>query len=269
LAEVSHPLRSSEIFANAARTGLAARAVVYWLIAGLMIRAAWRPGADEEGFSPGDAFRSLETQPAGQIILVTIGLGLLTYAVWRFLQAGLDVREKGQDPTGILARVGMAMSGLTYATIGVASIAVIFGDNQGGGPGATEATARFLLDQPFGRFAVALFGFALVFIGGAQIWRVLEGKWRDGLEVSGWRTRLIPIIQISIAGRGALFQLVGLFLLLSAWTQDPGDVKGLSAALGWLRDQPFGVWLYAIGAGFIGGYGVYSATQARCLKFDC
>lgn len=266
---MSHPFRSSILFATAARAGLTARAVVYWLVAGLMIGAAWRPGADEEGYSPGDGFRSLETQPFGQALLIIIGLGLLTYAVWRFLQAGFDVREKGDDPTGILARIGMAMSGVSYALIGVAAIAVTFGRNRGDGAGATETVAQFLLGQPFGRFAVALLGLSLLCISGAQIWRSIEERWRSDLKLTGWNKYLIPLINVSIGGRGILFGLVGLFLLLGAWTQDPGDIRGLSASLGWLRDQPFGFWLYAMSALFIGGYGVYSVTQARCLRFEC
>jgi len=266
---VSHPFRSSTLFATAARTGLSARAVVYWLVAALMVRAAWRPGADEEGYSPGDVFRSLETQPAGQAVLLAIGAGLLVYAVWRFLQAGFDVREKGDDATGILARIGMVMSGLSYAAVGVAAIAVTFGRNRDGGAGATETIAQFLLGQPFGRIAVAVLGLCLLGIGGAQLWRAITERWRRELDLTGWRTRLVPVINLAIGGRGLLFGLVGLFLLLGAWTRDPDDVRGLSASLGWLRDQPFGFWLYAGGAFVIGGYGLYSATQARCLKFDC
>lgn len=266
---MSQSLLASPVYAYAARAGLTARAVVYWLVAGLMIRAALLPQEGEEGYSPGDAFRILENQPAGRAILLTIGLGLLTYAVWRFIQGIMDTRDKGDGATGRFARIGMLSSGVSYGLLGIAAIAVTLGTNSGGGPGATEATAQWLLERPFGRFAVFAFGAALMAIGVAQVARTFTDSWQDDLDLHGHWRKLIAPIEASIIGRGLLFVLVGGFLAIGGWTQDPGDVKGLSATLLWLRQMPLGFWLYLAGALVIGGYGVYSAVQARCLRFPC
>ena len=266
---VTRSLLSSSLYANAARAGLTARAIVYWLVAGLMIRAALLPQEGEDGYSPGDAFRALETQPAGRIVLLVIGAGLLTYAVWRFIQGIMDVRKKGDDAGGRFARLGMLSSGVSYGLLGVAAIAVTFGSNSGSGAGATETTAQWLLERPFGRFAVFAFGAALMAIGVAQVVRTFTDSWQDDLALSGWRRKLIAPIEISIIGRGILFVLVGGFLAIGGWTEDPGDVRGLSATLLWLRQMPLGFWLYLGGALVIAGYGLYSAVQARCLEFRC
>lgn len=266
---MTRSLLASPIYAYAARAGLTARAIVYWLVAGLMIRAALLPQEGEEGYSPGDAFRALENQPAGRVVIVTIGFGLLTYALWRFVQGVMDVRKKGDDASGRFARVGMLSSGISYGLLGFAAIAVTFGANSGEGAGATETTAQWLLERPFGRFAVIAFGAVLTAIGVAQVVRTFTDSWQDDLALRGWRRTLIAPIEVSIIGRGILFVLVGSFLAIGGWTQDPGDVKGLSATLVWLRELPFGFWLYIGGALVIAGYGLYSAVQARCLEFKC
>lgn len=266
---MSKTLLASPIYANAARAGLTARAVVYWLVAGLMLRAALLPQEGEDGYSPGDAFRVLETHWSGHIVLITMELGLVTYAGWRFTQGIMDVRRKGDDTSGRFARLGMLSTGMSYGLLGVAAIAVTFGANSGEGPGTTETVAQWFLERPFGRFVVFALGTALMAIGIAQIVRTFTDSWQDDLALTGHWRKLIAPIEISIIGRGLLFVLVGGFLAIGGWTQDPGDVKGLSATLGWLRQQPFGFWLYAGGALVIAGYGLYSAVQARCLRFEC
>lgn len=266
---MTRTLLASPIYAYAARAGLMARALVYWLVAGLMIRAALLPQEGEEGYSAGDSFRVLETQPAGRVVLVVLGSGLLTYAGWRIVQAVMDVRRKGDDTSGRFARLGMLSSGLGYGLLGLAAIAVTFGANTQDGPGLTEQTARWLLERPFGRFAVFAIGAVLIGVGIAQVVRTFTDSWRDDLHLTGRWRKLIAPIELSIIGRGVLFMFVGLFLAVGGWTEDASDVKGVAATLLWLRQMPLGFWLYVGGAAVLAGYGLYSAVQARCLKFEC
>lgn len=46
------------------------------------------------------------------------------------------------------------------------------------------------------------------------------------------------------------------------------QAKGLSSILGWLRDQPYGLYLYVAAALAIGGYGLYSLVETRYKKVD-
>ncbi|MHA6288173.1 DUF1206 domain-containing protein [Maricaulis sp. CAU 1757] len=243
--------------------GLSARAIVYFLVSGLMLRAAINPGEDEAGVGPTEAFLEIEAEPLGQAILILIGVGLFLYSIWRFHQGILDRRNEGEDASGWAARLGMIMSGSTYALIGAAAIGVTLGANDGSGPGLTEAMARWLLGQPLGRFAVIVVGLSLVVIGGIQVWRGWTERWTKHVDLSGWRHRTKLLIIFGIVGRGILIALIGVFFLFAGWQADPDEARGLAATLGWLRDQPFGFWLYGIGALIIGAYGVYSALQAR------
>ena len=263
--------RSYEI---AGRTGLCARSVVYALVSGLMLRAVFLSGSGggseggQGGVRPKEAFQWLETEIYGQVILVAIGVGLGLYAIWRFIEAGFGTGDQGTDAEGVLARAGMVASGAGYALLGLGAITVLFGaDGGGGGGGTTKSVSHWLLDQPFGAPVVIALGLVLLGIGGAQIWRAVKGRWKDDLDLSGWAGSTTGVITAAIALRGVLFVLVGLFLLIAGWQTDPTEAKGLAGALGWVRQQPYGVVFYSLGALALGGYGLYSFVQARRLNF--
>ena len=249
-----------------ARTGLGARAFVYFAVAWLLVDGAFASESGN-GASPGDAFRKIENQQGGRILLMALGAGLFLYALWRFQQALVDTENQGNDAKGILARLGMVSSGVSYFLVGIAAIAVTMGGNQGGGGGKTEESARWLMQQPFGRWLVALGGLVLLAIGCAQVWRAKSGQWKSNIDLSGWAGRLTPVIAAGIAGRGVLFMLVGGFLILGGMTADQSDIRGLAATLGWIRVQPVGLWLFLAAAAAIGVYGVYSAVQSRRYRF--
>ncbi|MEQ8404148.1 MAG: DUF1206 domain-containing protein [Oceanicaulis sp.] len=269
--------RTSRTYEIAGRAGLFARAVVYALIAGLMLRAVFLSGSGggaeggQEGVRPSEAFQWLETEIYGQALLLAIGLGLALYALWRFVEAGADTGDEGDGAEGVLARAGMAASGAGYALVGVAAIAVLFGREQsgggGGGGGATKTTVQWLLEQPFGPALAIVLGLGLAGIGCAQIWRAWKGEWKDDLDLSGWAGRTTGAITAAIGLRGLLFILVGVFVILAGWHVDPSEAKGLSGAITWLRQQPYGVFLYILGALALAGYGLYSFVQSRRLNF--
>ncbi len=264
---VSHQFLTSSIYQRIAQIGLSARALVYWLVAGLMLKAAMLESEPDSGMGPTEAFRSLESTGAGRLLLLTIGAGLLLYAGWRWTQAMLDVRDEGNDVKGLLARGGMAMSGISYTAVAAAAITVTLGANSGGGPGATETALRWLLDMPLGRFLVVLPGLVFIGIGAAQIWRGIDGRWADDLEPGDWETIGRPLTYFAIVGRGLLFGLIGVFAVLGGLGGDPEDARGLAETMGWLRQLPFGLWLYLTGAAIIGAYGFYSSFQAAYLRF--
>ncbi|MEQ9317260.1 MAG: DUF1206 domain-containing protein [Henriciella sp.] len=249
-----------------ARIGLGARAFVYLAIAFILIDSAMTAKPDN-GASPGDAFRAIETAAFGRFILVAVGIGLFLYALWRFQQAIFDPENHGNDAKGILARAGMASSGMSYLLVGIAAVSVTFGSNDGSGGGKTEETMKWLMEQPFGSWLVMLAGLALMGIGGAQIWRAKSGQWKRHIDLSGWAGKLTRMISLGIAGRGVLFIIVGLFLAIGGWTADPSDIKGLASTLGWIRYQPFGLWLFIASALTIGVYGVYSGVQSLRYRF--
>lgn len=68
------------------RLGIVARALVFGMIGGLLIRAGWRfEGHHAQGMA--GALRSIQTQPYGPWLLGAIAAGLAAFGVFQFLQA--------------------------------------------------------------------------------------------------------------------------------------------------------------------------------------
>ena len=232
--------------------GLAARALVYALIAGLMARAAFFHG-NEDGVSPEEAFNWLEGSWPGVLLLAALSSGLFAYAGWRLAQGILDTADEGKDAKGWVARLGMIASGIGYGLLGVGAVGVLAGPNNGEGDDATQSAVQWLLQQPFGRWLIIAMGLVVAGIGCVQIWRAVEGKWKDGIDMSGGAHKLIPVIVFGIAARGLLFLVIAMFVLLAGWQASPDQAKGLSETITWLRNQPYGLILY-LGAGLaLGG----------------
>ncbi|RIJ25793.1 DUF1206 domain-containing protein [Henriciella barbarensis] len=257
---------SRPVSGTLARIGLGARAIVYFAVCFLLLRAAFTSEADD-GATPGEAFRMIEATTGGRILLVALAGGLFLYALWRYQQAALDTDDQGNDAKGLLARLGMFSSGTSYALVGFAAGAVAFDADDGGGGGKTEETAKWLMEQPFGPWFVGLSGLALIGIGIAQVWRTQSDQWKKSLDLSGWPQRAKPVIEFGIAGRGVLFGLIGLFLIVGAYNADSSDVKGLAGTLGWIRTQPFGLTLFIVASVAIGAYGIYSGVQSMRHRF--
>ena len=85
-----------------ARLGYGARGVVYCLVGGLTVLAAIGSG-DQTGGST-DALTSLLTKPFGWIWLGVIAVGLLSFALWRFVESATDADRHGTSAKGIAVR---------------------------------------------------------------------------------------------------------------------------------------------------------------------
>jgi hypothetical protein len=69
-----------------ARSGMAARGVVFGIIGAFLILAAWRYNATEARGLEG-ALETLRRQPLGQWLLAAVALGLVAYGVFQFVKA--------------------------------------------------------------------------------------------------------------------------------------------------------------------------------------
>jgi Domain of Unknown Function (DUF1206) len=80
-----------------ARSGYAARGVVYLIVGGLAVVAALGGGrtTDSKG-----ALRTTLQQPFGEALLALVALGLVGYAIWRLVQATTDPDGHGTDVKG-------------------------------------------------------------------------------------------------------------------------------------------------------------------------
>ena len=246
-----------------ARFGYAARGVVYAFIGVLAVQAAFFGRGQTTG--PEGAIRKIAEQ--SKLLLALIGIGLIGYALWRFVQGILDPENKGRDAKGLVKRGAMVASGVVYTGLALSAFRLMSQDGGGAEAGGQASTTAKLLGLPFGRALVILAGIGVIVSAFYQLHQAYTKKFQRRFktgEMSPEEQRLaIHTGQLGLAARGVAFVITGWFLIQAALRYDPGQARGLGGALETLARQPAGPWLLGIVALGLVAYGAYSLLQAR------
>src|SRR3954470_1209698 len=89
-----------------ARFGFAARGLVYMMVGALAAGAA--AGLGGRTTETHGAMGSLDGHPFGTVFLAVLACGLFAYALWRFIQAAVDLDGKGAGLKGLAVRASYA-----------------------------------------------------------------------------------------------------------------------------------------------------------------
>lgn len=254
-----------------ARTGYAARGVIYLIVGGLAALAAF--GGGGETTDSRGALTELLNAPFGTVLLVVVAIGLLCYSAWRATQTVMDTDDHGTDLKGLLIRGGLAVSAITHVALAFFSLSMAFGLGRGGsspdsGQGSSQGSSQewtaWLLSQPFGQWLVALVGAAVIGAGIAHFIKAWTANFERHFDMNAQEREFItPISRFGLFARGVAFLLIGGFFVVAAWQQDPGEARGLSGALQTLQQQPYGWALLGLLAVGLVAFGIYSLLESR------
>ena len=246
------------------RFGFGAKGVVYTLIGVLAVGAALGVGGEVTGKR--GALEEISRAPFGRYLLLAISIGIVGYALWRWIQAFMDTENKGSSAKGVAVRTGYFGIGLLYAGLSASAFRLVSGDDGDRGDAMQGWTAR-LMSHDFGEWIVAGVGIAIIAYGARQAYRGYTLKFREKLETSEmsaaeqkWATRLGAIGYLS---RAVVFAIIGVFLLVAVMHSDPQEARGLDGALATLAHQPWGPALLGIVAAGLTAYGIYTFVEAR------
>lgn len=251
------------------RLGFATKGVVYITIGLLAAQAAFGTGGqttDSEG-----ALKAISQQQFGVFLLSIIAVGLIGYALWRFVQAIIDPEHQKTDAKGIFQRLGYAMSGFIYSGLAFTAIKMLLGSggSSGGGNSSQDWTAR-VLAQPFGEWLVGLAGAGVIGLGFYMLYEAYSAKFRRKLKLSEMsedeRKWTIRLGRVGHAARGIVFCVIGLLLVQAARLSDANQVEGPDGALQVLANQPFGPWVLGIVAIGLVAYGVFMLSMASSRR---
>lgn len=259
--------RDSATVEGVARTGLAARGVMYSVIALLALQIAWgdrNDQADKDG-----AIETVARQPLGKVLIVVLAVGFAAYALWRLVQ--VVVADEDVDTKGVAKRVGYLVRAGIYGALSWSALNVVFSSSERARDGRSENeerewTAR-VLEWPAGRALIIAAGIAVVGFGAYNGYRAAQGKWRKKLALHdaspttrAWVTR---IAAVGLSARMIVYVLVGIFLIQASSQYDPNEAVGIDGALRRLADRAWGTWMLAAVAFGLFAYGCYSFIEAR------
>lgn len=249
-----------------ARLGYAAKGVVYLIIGGLAIKLATGFGGsatDQQG-----ALQAIHNEPLGKFLLIIVAIGLIGYALIKFVAALFDTDRAGKDAKGALTRVGDAVVGVIYAALALGAIQLATSGKaaKGSNASAQDWTAT-LLSHSLGVVLVVIIGLIVLAIAGFLFYRAYAADFRKQLNLTGLGARFstwaILSGRLGYAALGVVEAIVGIFLIIAAVQHNASQAKGLSGALQVLIHQPFGPVLLAIVALGLIAYGIFSFVQAR------
>ena len=259
--------QASPVIEFLARAGYAAKGIVYCIVGGLAVLAAFGKSNGQTTGTRG-AIHTLLDKPAGVVLVSLLAVGLAGYALWCMIQALLDPDRKGDSPKRIAIRIGYFFKGVVHAGLVVAAIGMVTGRESGGdGESNMERWTAKLMSLPAGIWLVGIVGACVVAYGLFQLYRAWKVK-LDSMLALGQidlkaRRPAIIVSRFGIAARGVVFVVIGIALVFAALHANPDEAKGFGGALQTLAAQPYGPWLLAITAGGLIAYGLYEFLRAK------
>ncbi len=250
------------------RLGYVARGVVYAVIGILALQVILGKGGKLT--DPMGAISTIGNTPLGGIVLYVILVGLAGYGLWGLVRAFADPLHKGSDASGIVKRIGFAVSGISYLLLGVDTYQIIQGAGKGSQTTQLQQAAGTLLTKSWGIYVVAFVGLVIIVAGLLQVNEGFHPSFDKQFKVyqltgsqQKWITRMG---RFGMAARGLIFTLVGIFLFLAALQNNPAQAKGFDAVLATILQQPYGPLLLGVVAVGLIGFGIYSAMSGFWLR---
>lgn len=242
-----------------ARLGYLSIGLVYMIVGGFAISA----GLGRRGSAGGQqtAFAFISHQPFGRAALAVMATGLIGYSLWRILSAITDSEHRGSDAKGLALRAGSLFRGLGYGAITIEVLRIIQ-RGHGSGDQKTKHWTAAIMDQPFGRWIVALTGIGIIVYGAYQLYRAWDAKLSKHIHLGDLdarvRRNVIAVSRLGIGARGIVFFVIGGSLVRAAMKHNPSAARSTSEALQIFPDP----LLVPIGIG-LAAYGVYALVNAR------
>ncbi|WP_104531018.1 DUF1206 domain-containing protein [Streptomyces specialis] len=249
----------------AARSGLAARGVLYLLVGLLALQVAFGSG---EQADRGGALRGLSDKPLGSFLIWAVAIGLVGMALWRLSEALFGAA----GPDGHKARKRLLSAGrcVFYGVVAYSVLSYAAGE-QGSGSGSSdkqsEDVTAEVLGMPGGQWLVAAGGLV---IAGTGVWIALRAvlrKYRKHLRLSAMPRGVRRGVDVLGVGggvaRGVFFAAAGGFAVAAAVDYDPDRAKGMDDTLRSFAETPAGPWLLVAIAVGLALFGLFSFVEAR------
>ena len=258
------PTPRTRAITAAARTGLAAQALVYILLGWLAVQIA--VGHSTPQVNQTGALADVVSHPGGVVLVALIAAGFGCYALWRLSEAVFGSRVNHTRTDRWLS----GLRALAYAALSVTTVLFLVGDrHQDPSQQQQSATAR-LMHHTDGRLLVGAIGLVVAGCGFGMLIEAFLRRFerqidRSAIPQSAQRV-VVGLGVVGSTARSVIVILAGGLIVDAAVTADPQRSRGLDGAFRTLAQSPGGPWLLgAAAAGFV-SFGLYAAATARWVK---
>ena len=245
------------------RLGYLAKAIVYLLVGALALKVAAGVGGGRIT-DPGGALYVVLRKPYGQVMLILIAVGLLTYAGWQVWRAFAG-HHAGKNA---LHRALTVIRALVYGAVGVKAAKLVLGLR--GGDSGPEPIVREALRWPYGEWMILIAAVGVGWYGVVEIHDAWKGRLEPDLDAPTLRQRAgdwaMPVARGGIGARGVLMIVLAFGLLRAAMARRPSAAGGLDTSLSLLNTLPQGALLLGAAAAGVLAYGVYQLLHARYAR---
>lgn len=247
-----------------AQAGLIAKGIVYVLLGLLAFMAAFELGGKGNGeATKTGALQMVKDLPAGNILLLTVAVGLFCYCIWR----GIQVFREDNDKEGWKNRLHYIFSGLAYLAFAITAVRISGGDSSGGNSNSNQMIASELLSKPFGQILVGLGGLILVAVGGYQIYYGLSEKYRKHVQDLSLQSSQASLLQrsgkVGYVSRGVVWLVIAFLFFRAALHAAASEAGSTGEAFRFIEASPAGsLMLGVLGLGLV-AYGIFNFVRAR------
>lgn len=257
----------SALLTHLARAGLIAYGAMHLLIGVLALRMALGlRGADADQTG---ALLTVAAGPGGRFLLVAIGLGMLSLALWQAAEVllwwhGLLDPEHRMRTAVVCAKC--LAKGTVYGFLGLTSLLFAVGFEYQADERLRVLTGH-TLEIPGGSVLVGAVAAGVVAVGVYTFVRGCTGGFMRDIDLPAAPDRWEPVIEtlgrIGYLAKGIAFGLVGVLLWRAATSADVSTATGLDGAMTAIAGVSAGPWLLTgVAAGFA-TFGVYAFARAR------
>jgi hypothetical protein len=247
-----------------ARLGLVAHGLVYTLMS--LISLTTSIGLSRRKSEKEEAFRFINEQPLGKVVLFAMGVFMIGYVILRFFQAFKDTRHKGKGLRGIALRTGYATIGLVYLALSIYCfrLALDKPDN-----GDSKSYVKQVLSWEGGDILIGCVAAGFLSAAVYQVWRGLSKTFMKTVDLyhTEFKKTFTRLGVIGYTARGIVFAIIAFFFFRAAGSHNADDAEGTAAAFEFLRKN-FGNWLMAaMSLGFL-AFALFMFVRARHEKMS-